>query len=98
MGGKGRIAVKTKEEDTFEHFFRASTHDYLLFFTDRGRVYRLKAFEVPQTSRQAMGTAIVNLIQIQPDERITATVPIRDLRAATGFLLMATERGERPAR
>jgi len=93
-GGKGRIAGKTKNEDTFEHFFRASTHDYILFFTDRGRVYRLKAFEVPQSSRQAMGTAIVNLIQIQPDERITATVPIRDLRAATGFLLMATERGE----
>ncbi len=93
-GGKGRIAGRTKNEDTFEHFFRASTHDYLLFFTDRGRVYRLKAFEVPQTSRQAMGTAIVNLIQIQPDERITATVPIHDLRAATGFLLMATERGE----
>nr|CAA9215168.1 DNA gyrase subunit A [uncultured Armatimonadetes bacterium] len=93
-GGKGRIAGKTKEEDTFEHFFRASTHDYLLFFTDRGRVYRLKAFEVPQSSRQAMGTAVVNLIQIQPDERITATVPIRDLRSAEGFLLMATERGE----
>jgi DNA gyrase subunit A len=93
-GGKGRIAGKTKTEDTFEHFFRASTHDYLLFFTDRGRVYRLKAFEVPQSSRQAMGTAIVNLIQIMPDERITATVPIRDLRSAEGYLLMATERGE----
>jgi DNA gyrase subunit A len=93
-GGKGRIGGKTKEEDNFEHFFRASTHDYLLFFTDRGRVYRLKAFEVPQTTRQAMGTAIVNLIQIQPDERITATIPIRDLRTAEGFLLMVTERGE----
>ncbi len=93
-GGKGRVAGRTKQEDTFEHFFRASTHDYLLFFTDRGRVYRLKAFEVPQSSRQAMGTAIVNLIQIHPDERITATVPIRDLRSAEGYLLMATERGE----
>jgi DNA gyrase subunit A len=93
-GGKGRIAGKTKTEDTFEHFFKASTHDYLLFFTDRGRVYRLKAFEVPQSSRTAMGMAIVNLIQIHPEERITATIPIRDLRTATGFLLMATERGE----
>ena len=93
-GGKGRIAGKTKEEDNFEHFFRASTHDYILFFTDRGRVYRLRAFEVPQTSRQAMGTAVINLIQIQPDEKITATVPIRDLRAAAGYLLMVTERGE----
>jgi DNA gyrase subunit A len=93
-GGKGRIGGKTKEEDNFEHFFRASTHDYILFFTDRGRVYRLKAYDVPQTNRQAMGTAIINLIQIMPDERITATVPIRDLRNAPGYLLMVTERGE----
>ncbi len=93
-GGKGRIAGKTKEEDQFEHFFRASTHDYILFFTDRGRVYRLKAFEVPQSSRQAMGTAIVNLLSIHPEERITATVPIKDLRTAEGYLLMVTECGE----
>ena len=93
-GGKGRIAGKTKEEDSFEHFFKASTHDYILFFTDRGRVYRLKAYDVPQTSRQAMGTAIVNLIQIQPDERITATLPVRDLRSAEGCLFMASVRGE----
>lgn len=93
-GGKGRIAGKTKEEDNFEHFFKASTHDFILFFTDRGRVYRLRAFEVPQTSRQAMGTAVINLIQVQSDERVTATIPIRDLRTADGFLLMATERGE----
>ena len=93
-GGRGRTAGRTKEEDNFEHFFKASTHDYLLFFTDRGRVYRLKAFEVPETSRQAMGTAIINLIQVMPDEHITATLPIRDLRTAEGFLFMATERGE----
>jgi DNA gyrase subunit A len=93
-GGKGRIAGKTKEEDNFEHLFKSSTHDFILFFTDRGRVYRLRAFEVPQTSRQAMGTAIVNLIQILPDERITATVPVRDLKTADGYLLMVTERGE----
>ena len=93
-GGKGRNAGKTKEEDNFEHVFIASTHDYILFFTDRGRVYRLKAYDVPQTSRQAMGTYLTNLIQIMPDEKITATVPIRDFRTATGFLLMITERGE----
>jgi len=93
-GGKGRSAGRTKEDDNFEHLFRASTHDYILFFTDRGRVYRLRAFEVPQSSRTAMGTAVINLIQIQPDERITATVPVRDLRSATGFLTMVTERGE----
>jgi DNA gyrase subunit A len=93
-GGKGRIAGKTKSEDNFEHLFIASTHDYILFFTDRGRVYRLKAFEVPESSRTAMGTAIINLIQIMPEERITATLPIRDLRHAEGYLIMATERGE----
>jgi DNA gyrase subunit A len=93
-GGKGRIGGKTKEEDNFEHLFSVSTHDYILFFTDRGRVYRLKAYDVPETSRQAMGTAIINLIQILPDERITATIPIRDLRSATGYLLMVTEHGE----
>jgi DNA gyrase subunit A len=93
-GGRGRNAGKTKEEDNIEHLFVASTHDYILFFTDRGRVYRLKAYDVPQTSRQAMGTFLTNLIQLMPDEKITATVPIRDLRTAEGFLLMVTERGE----
>lgn len=93
-GGKGRIGGKTKEEDNFEHLFSVSTHDYILFFTDRGRVYRLKAYDVPETSRQAMGTAVINLIQILPDERITATIPIRDLRSATGYLMMVTEHGE----
>jgi DNA gyrase subunit A len=93
-GGHGRTAGRTKDEDNFEHLFSASTHDYILFFTDRGRVYRLKAYDVPEASRQAMGTAVINLIQIQSDERITATVPIRDFRTATGFLLMVTEMGE----
>jgi DNA gyrase subunit A len=90
---KGRIAGKTKEEDTFEHFFRASTHDYLLFFTDRGRVYRLKAFEVPQTSRQAMGTAIVNLIQISPTSD-HGDGPDPRPAGREGFLLMALGSGE----
>ena len=84
-GGKGRIGGRTKEEDNFEHFFRASTHDFILFFTDRGRVYRLKAYEVPETSRQAMGTAVINLIGIQPDERITATVPYPRYSLGGGF-------------
>ncbi|MFM7321205.1 MAG: DNA gyrase subunit A [Armatimonadota bacterium] len=92
--GKGRKAGKTKEEDNIEHLFRASTHDMVLFFTDRGRVYRLKTYDVPQSSRQAMGTAIINLIQIQSDERITATLPIRNIRDASGYLFMATLRGE----
>ena len=93
-GGVGKSAGRTKEEDNIEHLFVASTHDYVLFFTDRGRVYRLKAYDVPETSRTAMGTAIINLIQIMPDERITATLPVRDLRNATGYLVMGTIQGE----
>ena len=93
-GGKGRIGAAKKEEDAIEHLFVATTHHYILFFTDRGRVYRLKAYEVPQTSRTAMGTAIINLINIQPGERITATVPMKAIKDVEGFLLMATECGE----
>ena len=93
-GGKGRIGASIKEEDTIEHLFVATTHHYILFFTDRGRVYRLKAYEVPQTSRTAMGTAVINLLNIQPGERITATVPMKQYKDAEGFLLMATECGE----
>lgn len=91
--GKGIIAANTKEEDRLEHVFVATTHHYILFFTDKGRVYRLKAYEVPQTSRQAMGTAIINLIQIEPGEQITATVPIKEL-GGEGYLVMATKMGE----
>ncbi len=93
-GGKGRIGAATKEEDAIEHLFVATTHHFILFFTDRGRVYRLKAYEVPQTSRTAMGTAVINLINIQPGERITATVPMKQFKDVEGFLLMATECGE----
>ncbi|MHB1000424.1 MAG: DNA gyrase subunit A [Armatimonadota bacterium] len=91
--GRGVLAANTKEEDKVDQVFVATTHHYILFFTDRGRVYRLKAYEVPQTSRQAMGTAIINLIQIEPGESITATVPIRDMDC-DGFLVMATKLGE----
>lgn len=91
--GKGIMAATTKEEDTIEHMFVATTHDFILCFTNRGRVYRLKAYEVPQTSRQAMGTAIINLISIEPGDSITAIVPIRNLDVE-GSLVMATEKGE----
>jgi len=93
-GGRGRIGASIKEEDSIEHLFVATTHHYILFFTDRGRVYRLKAYEVPQTSRTAMGTAVINLINIQPGERITATVPMKEYKDVEGFLLFATECGE----
>jgi len=92
-GGKGIIAVTTKEEDTLEHIFQVSTHHYILFFTDRGRVYRLKAYEVPQATRQARGTAIINLIRIEPGEKITATVSIADF-SPDKYLVMGTRRGE----
>lgn len=92
-GGKGVIGINPKEEDTVQQLFVATTHHYILFFTDKGRVYRLKAYEVPQTSRQAMGTAIINLISIEPGDRITAIVPVRDIDS-DGYLIMATERGE----
>lgn len=92
-GGRGVIAATSKEEDEIDKMFVATTHHYILFFTDRGRVYRVKAYEVPLGSRQAMGTAVINLISIEPGEKITATVPIRALDQ-DGFMVMATANGE----
>lgn len=91
--GRGIIAANTKEEDRLAHLFIATTHHYILFFTDKGRVYKLKAYEVPQASRQAMGTAIINLINIEPGEEITASVPVKELEGE-GYLVMATRLGE----
>lgn len=91
-GGKGVIALTKKEEDTIEHLFVATTHHLILCFTDQGRVYRLKAYEVPSASRQARGTAIVNLANVEPGEHITALVPVRSFDQG-GYLLMVTERG-----
>ena len=92
-GGKGKIGASTKELDRLAHLFVATTHHYILFFTDRGRVYRLKAYEIPQTSRTAMGTAIINLISIEAGDKITATIAVRDMDK-DGFMVMATEMGE----
>jgi DNA gyrase subunit A len=92
-GGKGVIATTAREEDEVEHLFQVSTHHYILFFTDRGRVYRLKAYEIPETSRQAKGTPVINYISIQADEKVTATVSIRDFDAP-GYLTMITRGGE----
>lgn len=92
-GGRGKIGATAKEEDKVQHLFAATTHHYVLFFTDRGRVYRLKAYEVPQTTRTAMGTAIINLISIEPGDRITATVALREMDK-DGYVVMATELGE----
>lgn len=92
-GGRGVIGATAKEEDKISHLFVATTHHYILFFTDRGRVYRLKAYEIPQTTRQAMGTAIINLISIEPGDKITATIAVRDWDQK-GYMIMATELGE----
>lgn len=94
-GGRGIIGANTKEEDTVEKLFVATTHDYILFFSDKGRIYKLKAYEVPQTSRQATGTPIINLINIESGENITASIPLRDLKEDDPrYLIMATRAGE----
>lgn len=92
-GGRGKIGATAKEEDKIAQLFVATTHHYVLFFTDRGRVYRLKAYEIPQTTRQAMGTAVINLISIEPGDKITATIAVREMDQ-DGFMVMATEQGE----
>jgi DNA gyrase subunit A len=91
-GGRGITGMATKEEDWVEHLFIASTHDYILFFTARGRVHWLKVHQVPQTSRTARGRPIVNLIRMNRDDRVTAMVPVREFRDDR-YLLFATRRG-----
>jgi len=90
-GGKGITAADTKEGDFLEHVFVASTHAYLLFFTNRGRVHWLKVYDVPQQSRTSRGRAIANMLTLQPEEKITNVIPVRDF--SQGALLMATQRG-----
>lgn len=92
-GGRGKQAANLKEEDQLAHLFVATTTHYILFFTNRGRVYRLKAHEVPSTSRTARGQHINNFIQTNAGEQITAILPIKDFKTE-GFLVMATEYGE----
>lgn len=77
-GGKGVTAIGTREDDFVEHIFVTSTHDYILFFTNKGRAFKLKAFELPEASRQAKGTAIVNLLQLAQDEKIAAVIPVKE--------------------
>ena len=91
-GGKGITGLTTREEDFVENIFISSTHHYILFFTNKGKTYRLKAYEVPEAGRQAKGTAIVNLLQLGTDEKITAVIPIAEY-AEGAYLLMATRKG-----
>jgi DNA gyrase subunit A len=91
-GGKGIIGLTAKEEDEVNHLFITSTHHYVLFFTNRGRVYRLRAHEIPPASRQARGTAVINLIQIESGEKITAILAIKEF-APDRYVFMATTKG-----
>ena len=91
-GGKGKMAMQTREEDFVEQLFIASTHDYLLFFTNIGKVHWLKVYQLPLASRIAKGKAVVNLLQLQPDERISTLVPIRRFEIDR-YLIMATKFG-----
>ena len=91
-GGKGKMGMETKETDFVERLFTATAHSYILFFTNRGRVYWLKVHQIPEASRQAKGKAIVNLLQIGQNERVTAALPIRNF-TPDKFILMATKSG-----
>lgn len=92
-GGKGKRGMTTKEEDVIDQLIPTSTHDYLLFFTNKGRVFRLKAYEVPAASLAAKGVAAVNLLQLQPEEKITSIIRHAKDASPDGYLFMATIKG-----
>lgn len=91
-GGKGITGIATREEDFVKQIFTASTHDTILFFSNKGKLYRLKGYEVPEAGRTARGTAIVNLLSLDPGEKISAVIPIQNF-ADGKYLLMATTNG-----
>lgn len=91
-GGRGIKGMQTLEDDYIEELLMTNTHHYLMFFTNTGKVYRLKAYEIPEASRTARGTAVVNLLQILPDEKITAMIPIKKYEEGK-YLFMATRKG-----
>ncbi len=92
-GGKGKRGMTTKEEDVIDQLIPASTHDYLLFFTNKGRIFRLKAYEVPAASLAAKGVAAVNLLALQPEEKITSIIKHEKDANDDGYLFMATTKG-----
>ncbi len=91
-GGKGIKGMQTLDEDFIEDLFMATTHHYLMFFTNKGRVYRIKAYEIPEFSRTSRGIAIVNLLQLMPDEKVTAVIALREYKEDQ-YLFMATKKG-----
>ena len=91
-GGKGIKGMQTLEDDFIRELFVTTTHHYIMFFTNKGRVYRLKAYEIPEAGRTARGTAVINLLQLMPEEKITATIPIYEYEEGK-YLFMATQKG-----
>ena len=91
-GGKGIKGMETIDEDYIEELLMTTSHHYMMFFTNTGRVYRMKAYEIPEAGRTARGTAIINLLQLQPGEKITAVIPIREYTEGH-YLFMATKKG-----
>ena len=91
-GGRGIKGMETIEDDYIEELLMTTTHHYLMFFTNDGKVYRMKAYEIPETSRTARGTAIINLMQLQPEEKITAVIPISEYQDGN-YLFMVTKKG-----
>lgn len=91
-GGRGIMAMTTKEEDFVEHLFVTTTHNYLMFFTNRGRSYRLKVYEIPESGRQAKGTSMVNLLAISGEDKINAVIPVREF-VNDKYLFMGTRGG-----
>ena len=91
-GGKGIKGMQTIDEDYVEELFMTHTHHYIMFFTNKGRAYRLKAYEIPEASRTSRGTAIINLLQLMPEEKISAVIPIDEYRDGE-YIVMATAKG-----
>ena len=92
-GGKGIIGSRTEEEDPIQHLFVASTHDYLLFFTNYGKVYWQKVYDLPQLSRESRGRAVVNLLNLAEGEKIASCLNIRDFSLPDHYLAMVTRNG-----
>lgn len=92
-GGRGIQGAGTKEEDFIENLFITTTHHYMMFFTNRGRVFRLKCHEIPEASRQARGTASINLLQLLPNEKVNTVIPVRDTAEENRYLFFGTRKG-----
>lgn len=91
-GGKGIVGMSTREEDYVVNLFTTSTHNFILFFTNKGKVYRLKAYQIPEAGRQAKGTAIVNLLELDHDEKVTTVIPVSEYSEGQ-YLILATKNG-----